>query len=315
MEVKPGYQQTEVGVIPEDWEVAALERLTEPKRPISYGIVQTGPDIPNGVKCLRVLDVNNGRINKFDLITTTKEISDAYKRTILKAGDLVIPLRGKVGDVAMVEEDLTGCNLTRGLALIAVRSNWNTSYCQQFISSPANRNRLEQYMNGSALQEIPIATLRAFKIAFPPTEAEQEAIAEALSDADALIESFEQLVAKKRHLKEGAMRELLTGEKRLPGFSGDWETIAAGSLGRFKGGGGFPTLYQGGETGEYPFFKVSDMNNEGNETFMRTANNYVSEAIRKRLGAYAFPPNTIVFAKVGAAVFWSVKSYSRNIAA
>ena len=78
-------------------------------------------------------------------------------------------------------------------------------------------------MNGSALQEIPIATLRAFKIALPPTKAEQEAIAEVLSNADALIESLEQLLAKKRQIKQGAMQELLTGKKRLPGFSREWE--------------------------------------------------------------------------------------------
>ena len=60
-------------------------------------------------------------------------------------------------------------------------------------------------------------------IPLPPTKAEQEAIAEALSDADALIESLEQLIAKKRHLKQAAMQELLTGKKRLPGFSGKWE--------------------------------------------------------------------------------------------
>ena len=58
-------------------------------------------------------------------------------------------------------------------------------------------------------------------VPFPPTKAEQEAIAEALSDADALIESLEQLVAKKRQIKQGAMQELLTGKKRLPGFSGE----------------------------------------------------------------------------------------------
>jgi len=114
MEVKPGYKQTEVGVMPEDWEVVTLHSLTDQKRPISYGIVQTGPSVPNGVRCLRVLDIDDGRINKSGLITTTKAISDAYKRTVLKSGDLVMPLRGKVGDVALVDEDLAGCNLTRG---------------------------------------------------------------------------------------------------------------------------------------------------------------------------------------------------------
>ena len=73
-------------------------------------------------------------------------------------------------------------------------------------------------------------------IPLPPTKAEQEAIAEVLSDADALIESLEQLLAKKRNLKQGAMQELLTGKRRLPGFSGEWEVKALGDLFHFSGG-------------------------------------------------------------------------------
>jgi type I restriction enzyme S subunit len=64
----------------------------------------------------------------------------------------------------------------------------------------------------------------------PPTKAEQEAIAEALSDADALIESLEQLIAKKCLVKQGAMQELLTGKRRLPGFSGEWEVKLLGEI-------------------------------------------------------------------------------------
>ena len=64
--------------------------------------------------------------------------------------------------------------------------------------------------------------LHEVAVLLPPTKAEQEAIAEALSDADALIESLEQLLAKKRHIKQGGMQELLTGKKRLPGFFGEW---------------------------------------------------------------------------------------------
>jgi type I restriction enzyme S subunit len=68
------------------------------------------------------------------------------------------------------------------------------------------------------------------QLPLPPTQAEQQAIAEALSDADALIESLEHLIAKKRHLKQGAMQELLTGKKRLPGFSDHWEVKAFGEI-------------------------------------------------------------------------------------
>ena len=57
-----GYKLTEVGMVPEGWEVQSLEDLTEKHRPISYGIVQTGPNIPSGIPCLRVIDIDNGRI-------------------------------------------------------------------------------------------------------------------------------------------------------------------------------------------------------------------------------------------------------------
>jgi len=99
------------------------------------------------------------------------------------------------------------------------------------------------------------------------------------------------------------MQQLLTGRTRLPGFHGEWETLAASAIGVFKGGSGFPLSAQGNQGVEYPFFKVSDMNNEGNETFMTAANHYISEQTRKRIGATVIPADSIVFAKVGAAVF------------
>lgn len=80
-------------------------------------------------------------------------------------------------------------------------------------------------------------------------------------------------------------------------------TMLAGDLGTFRGGSGFPVKHQGRNSGDLPFFKVSDMNSAGNELFMSRANNYVSESRRKSLGAVRIPAGAIVFAKVGAAVF------------
>ena len=91
-----------------------------------------------------------------------------------------------------------------------------------FASSSSTSDR-QQFSDASRAQSSSAeATIRNCSVPLPPTKAEQEAIAEALSDADALIESLEQLIAKKRHIKQGAMQELLTGKKRLPGFSGEW---------------------------------------------------------------------------------------------
>jgi len=232
MELKPGYKQTEVGVFPEDWNVFSLSELTEPQRPISYGIVQTGPNVANGVRCLRVLDINGGRINKTELITTSKLISNSYRRTVLRAGDLVMPLRGKVGDVGLVDEELQGANLTRGVALIAIRPGWSPMYCQQVISSTSTRRRLEQAMNGSALQEIPIASLRSFKISVPKTLSEQHVIAEVLSNVDGLLGGLDRLIAKKRDIKQFALQQLLTGQTRLPRFHSEWNVKRLGDAGK-----------------------------------------------------------------------------------
>lgn len=93
----------------------------------------------------------------------------------------------------------------------------------------------------------------------PPSKIEQEAIAEALSDADALIESLETLIAKKRAIKQGAMQDLLSGRKRLPGFSGEWKTTAIGECLTIMHGksqhevavqdGPYPILATGGQIG------------------------------------------------------------------
>lgn len=141
-----------------------------------------------------------------------------------------------------------------------------------------------------------------YTVALPSIE-EQTAIAEAISDADALISSLDKLIAKKRDIRNGAMQVLLTGKKRLPGFSGEWQKRMLGQLGTCRGGNGFPIRYQGSTSGDYPFFKVSDISNEGNDTTLVNSKNWIDEGIRRKLRAEVFPNHTVVFAKIGAAMF------------
>ena len=116
-------RETDVEPTPVDWVIVRLDEIADPDRPISYGIVQTGPRLLNGVPCLRVVDIQDGKIQLDDLITTSEEISSAYRRTKLREGDLVVPLRGKVGECAQVAKSLADANLTRGIALVADRKS------------------------------------------------------------------------------------------------------------------------------------------------------------------------------------------------
>jgi type I restriction enzyme S subunit len=237
-ELRLGYQETDAGIIPEDWTVTPLNKVTDPNRPISYGIVQTGRPVHNGVKCVRVVDFDKGRVNEADLITTTAEISASYKRTLLAKGDLVIALRGRIGELALIDEQLVGANLTRGVALIAPREGYDSKFLLHYLSSPSSKRIFEKNLNGSALQEIPIAALRKIPAVTPPLP-EQRAIAAALSDVDALINGLDQLIVKKRDMKQAAMQQLLTGESRLPGFDGAWEVMRLGDLFDVFAGGDF----------------------------------------------------------------------------
>jgi type I restriction enzyme S subunit len=122
----------------------------------------------------------------------------------------------------------------------------NARFLQRLLSSPPIIAEIENASVGSTMLNLNQGTLANLLIPVPPSYAEQEAIADALSDADALVESLEQLLAKKRHIKQGAMQELFTGKKRLPEFSGDfsykptdvgtiptdWDALALGELAR-----------------------------------------------------------------------------------
>ena len=231
--LKLGYKQTEVGVIPEDWVVKTLGEIVNKERPICYGIVQTGKSVDNGVSCIRVVDLNNGKIKKENLITTSNDISNSYKRTILKEADLVIALRGKIGELAIIDKELIGSNLTRGVALIAVNDLLDSSFFLQQLSSYNSKVIFERNLNGSALQEIPINVLRKIPVAYPRTKSEQTSIATVLSDTDSLITSLDRLIAKKRDIKQATMQQLLTGKTRLPGFSGEWEVKKIGEIFQF----------------------------------------------------------------------------------
>ena len=196
--IPPGYKQTEVGMIPEDWEVAKLAAVCSMKS--GEGITSASIDQFSEYPCYG----GNG-LRGF----TARFTHDGRYGLIGRQGALC-------GNVLGVEGKLFASEHA-----IVVTPSARTDI--RWLTFVLGEMRLNQYSESSAQPGLSVSKLLSLDIARAPTKAEQEAIAEALSDADALIESLDQLLAKKRHLKQGAMQELLTGKKRLPGFSGEWE--------------------------------------------------------------------------------------------
>jgi len=210
MEVKEGYKQTEVGAIPEDWEVKSLGSV------INY----TNGQAHENVIC------NSGEY----IVVNSKFIStDARVR---KHSNACLSPAGK-GDVLMVMSDVPN---GRAIAKCFLVNSNNLYTVNQRICNlkPVDINGVLLYYtlnrnpyylsfdDGVKQTNLRKDDVLSCPLPLPPTKAEQETIAEALSDADALIESLEQLIAKKRQIKQGAMQELLTGKRRLEQFKENW---------------------------------------------------------------------------------------------
>ena len=237
MDVRPGYKQTEVGVIPEDWEVVRLCELGKFKN----GINKSSEKFDHGspfVNLMDVFGVSSIRASgEFGLVET----SDLEQRTYdIQKGDVLF-IRSSVkpsgvGLSAVVEEHLPRTVYSGFLIRFRDTGELCNGFKRHCFFEEGFRRRVISASSVSANTNINQDNLKQLPLPLPPTLAEQEAIAEALSDANALIESLEQLVTKKRQIKKGAMQELLTGKKRLPGFKGEWDFRQLGHALRVRHG-------------------------------------------------------------------------------
>ena len=274
-EMKAGYKQTDIGVIPEDWDVKPIGQTLK----IHHGKSQKEIEVSMGKYPILATGGKIGSTNSY--LHSKPSVLIGRKGTIDKPQYIETPFW--TVDTLFWSE-LLGSNSAKFMYYIFCLINW------------------QQYNEASGVPSLNARTIEQVQIPVPKPE-EQKQIAAALSDVDGLIESLEKLIAKKRNMKTAVMQQLLTGKKRLPGFDGEWEEKRIDEFGFFKSGNGFPTKYQGHQQGDYPFFKVSDMNNFGNATHMTASNNYISHKIAKTLSVNIIPEKSIIFAKIGAAIF------------
>ena len=217
-----------------EWKSYQLSELCA--KPISYGIVQTGENIEDGIPCLRVVDLSTEKMNPNELIKTSHEINQAYKKTILEDNEIVMALRGGVGLVRLIDANLVGANITRGLARISAKKGIiHPEYLLWELRSPRFRADLIRRVGGSALQEISLSELRKVNTLVPSSLNEQKKIAQILSTWDQAILATEKLLENSQQQKNALMQQVLTGKKCLLDengvrFSGVWKHIKLRSL-------------------------------------------------------------------------------------
>jgi len=168
-----------------------LGEVADKRCNLSYGIVQPGEDIIGGIPIIRPMDLGNGKIDVTSLKRTRKDISDSYKRTILQGNEILLCVRGTTGILEMANQDLKGCNVTRGIVPIAIDALYNTKYIYHILRSEKIQSEIASKTNGAALQQINIKDLRELSIPIPPL-AEQERIVAILDKFEALVTDLSQ---------------------------------------------------------------------------------------------------------------------------
>jgi type I restriction enzyme, S subunit len=222
MGVKSGYKQTEVGVIPEDWAVMSIGQIARIKTGPFGTLLKASEYSSEGVPVVSVGEIRQGYLRVSDNTPRVSEVvTKRLPQYVLKTGDIVFGRKGGVDRSAHIRKEEDGWFLgSDGIAIRADEVHQPEFLAFQFQTSTV-KNWLLQNSTGTTMPSLNQGVLSRVQIPIPSAIQEQQAITEALSDADALVESLEQLLAKKRHIKQGAMQDLLTGKKRLPGFQSE----------------------------------------------------------------------------------------------
>ena len=250
MELRAGYKQTELGLIPEDWQIAPLgDHATFKTGPFGSALHQSDY-VDGGVPVVNPMQIVDGKILPTSAMSVTEAAAQRLSDFRLSKGNIVIGRRGDMGRCACVRPEQHGWLCGTGSMIIRTGASLNAQFIQRVLASQPIIAEIENASVGSTMTNLNQGTLATLLVPLPSTKGEQEAIAEALGDADTLIESLERLLTKKHNLKQGAMQELLTGRRRLPEFGArlsykhtevgavpeDWDVKTLGDLFTFQNG-------------------------------------------------------------------------------
>ena len=269
MEVKPGYKQTEVGVIPEEWEVKTLSSVSSMKS--GEGITASRIDEHSQYPCYG----GNG-LRGF----TSRYTHDGAFALIGRQGALCGNVLGVSGKLFASEHAV----------VVTPRQGTNIQFLT-FVLGEMHLNRLSE---ASAQPGLSVSKILQLSIATPQTEAEQRAIATALSDVDGLLGGLDRLIAKKRDLKQAAMQRLLTGQTRLPGFHSEWEVKRLDALADIRSGGtpstGEPRFWDG----DIPWCTPTDITALNGHKYLGETARMITQLGLKASSAEMIPAHSVV---------------------
>ena len=158
-----------------NWPTMQLQEVVSDDCSVSYGIVQTGEEQEEGVPVFRPVDIVNNVPKIEELKKTTKEISDKYKRTILKGREMLITVRANIADTYIIGGEFAGCNVGRGI--VPIRTNEEImilEFLKHQIDSKHLNNEIKKLAKGIALIQLNMEDLRAVRLIVPPLKLQKQ---------------------------------------------------------------------------------------------------------------------------------------------
>ena len=220
------YRETKIGKLPSSWKVVSLEDVTDPAAPIRYGVVQIGSDTPDGVPIIPIKHIR--RINDATLHRASPDIEAAYAGSRVKGGDVLISVKGTIGDVGVVPTGFEG-NIAREIARIRPNPSCDANFLSFQLQADHTKRRIDSKVVGSTRLEFSIHAVRDFLIALPPIH-EQRKIAAILRTWDEAIEKLEALRKANLQRRIWMRSHLFTGRARLQGYTGKWREVTLGEV-------------------------------------------------------------------------------------
>lgn len=231
--VRETYQRTDIGLIPNDWRITKLENVATVYRGGSPRPIQNYiTSMSDGINWIKIGDVKAG--DKYIFKTEEKIIPSGVSCSRrVYAGDFILSNSMSFGRPYILKID--GCIHDGWLTIQNFTDVFDIDYFYYLLSANSTMNQYISMAAGSSVKNLNKEKVSSLLVTIPPLE-EQKAIATALSDVDELIANLEKLIEKKKAIKQGTMQALLTGKKRLPGFSGEWKEHTIGKCGYLQKG-------------------------------------------------------------------------------
>ncbi|WP_261598440.1 restriction endonuclease subunit S [Methanoculleus formosensis] len=278
-EVPPGYKRTEVGVVPENWRVETISKIANVKTGPFGSSLHQHDYVEEGTPIITVEHLSEHGVVHDNLPLVSDSDRLRLKSYSLRKNDIVFSRVGSIDRNSLISEAEDGWLFSGRLLRVRVSDHTvHSPYLSYHFHSEPFKQRVRGVAVGQTMASLNTQILKEICIVLPSLP-EQRTIAAALSDADGLIGALDALIEKKRAIKQAAMQQLLTGKKRLPGFSGEWRTTTLGETADIRNGATPSTQIPAYWNGQIPWCTPTDITGTPGKYLLETERSITVEGL------------------------------------